>query len=230
MSLPSKIYSSVIEPLLNIAIPPVCILCNASLDEKQSLVCASCRRELKPPPSSTATGLLHEIDMPQIKEIFIGFEYCEKLMELIHFFKYERFTSLSSIFAAAVAARIAEDIRIDLILPVPLHPWKKHERGYNQSDLIVKELSRLMGIDYRVDILKRIKYTVSQTTLNKNERMQNVSNAFVCNENVRSKAVLIVDDVITTGSTLKACAQSVLRQEAKSVYLGAVTTPPFSSN
>ena len=228
MSTASKIYSFFIEPLINIVVPPICILCNNPLAEHQNTICTSCRKKLIAVSPLLSANLLREINTAQIPAIYIGYEYSDILKELMHLFKYERFTSLSSVFAEAIAVQVGKNENIDLILPVPLHPKKKHERGYNQSELIVKKLSELLDIDYKCDVIERKKYTVSQTTLNKNERMQNVGDAFVCQGNVQNKTLLIVDDVITTGSTLKACAQSVLQKGAKSVYLAAVTTPPFA--
>ena len=223
----SKIYSTFIKPLINIIIPSNCIFCNAALENNKKIICEICYSELKKAPVALEQKLLQKINNPRITNIFIGYEYSEKLKMLMHVFKYERFTALASHFASAIATLIQYPEKIDLILPVPLHPRKQRERGYNQSELIVKTLSFQLNIEYRNDLLKRKKYTISQTTLNKNERIQNVNDAFFCSENLQNKTILIVDDVITTGSTLKACAECVLKNKAKIVQLAAVTTPPF---
>jgi ComF family protein len=172
--------------------------------------------------------LLNEVNLKEVAKIYIGYEYSDKLKKMIHLFKYERYLSLASIFASSIADSIKEQGNFDLIIPVPLHHKKEYERGYNQSEEIAKQLSKITNIEYSTKIIQRKKYTISQTTLNKNERILNVSNAFTCSDNIRNKTVLIIDDVITTGSTLKACAQCILKNGAKSVSLAAVTTPPFA--
>ncbi len=222
-----KIYSSLIEPLINIIIPSNCIFCNAAMENNKKIICEICYSELKKAPVVLEQKLRQEINNPNIDRIFIGYEYSEKLKMLMHVFKYERFTALASHFASAIATLIRYPEKIDLILPVPLHPRKHRERGYNQSELIGKSLACLLSIEYRNDLLERKKYTISQTTLNKNDRIQNVSDAFFCSESLHDKTILIIDDVITTGSTLKACAECVLKNKAKIVHLAAVTTPPF---
>jgi len=225
-----KIYSTFIEPLINIIIPPNCIFCNNTLENNNKIICDTCYKELKKASNETKQKLLKEINYAPIEQIFIGYEYSEKLKTLMHIYKYERFTTLAYYFASSISRLIQYPDKIDLIIPVPLHPSKQRERGYNQSELIVKHLSELLNIEYQTDILIRKKNTVSQTTLNKNERIQNVNDAFMCSKNAHNKTILIVDDVITTGSTLKACAECVFTNGAKNIQLAAVTTPPFSRN
>jgi ComF family protein len=226
-SLRTNSYTAIIDPLLNILFPSLCVFCDAPLPAGRKVICESCSRQL--PKSSPAAEelLLQEISLKEIKRIYIGYYYSERLKRLIHLLKYEHFTSLASLLAVSIAAEIGANHKIDLILPVPLHPKKERERGYNQSGMIVKQLSRLTGIPFRTDLLHRKKYTVSQTALNKKERMRNVSGAFICSDSMENKNVLIVDDVITTGSTLKACAQCLIKKGAESIQLAAATTPPF---
>ncbi len=228
MSVLLKIYSFFAEPLINIITPRACLLCGEPIAENENMICVSCLESLPSASPSLISNLLMEIKDARISDIYIGYEYSDQLKELMHLFKYQRFTKLSAVFASAIASQVKKNEMIDLIVPVPLHVKKKHERGYNQSELIAEELSKRINVNYNFDVLYRKKYTVSQTTLNKNERMQNVGDAFVCKQNIQDKTLLIVDDVITTGSTLKACAQCVLQNGAKNVFLAAVTTPTFA--
>ena len=95
-----------------------------------------------------------------------------------------------------------------LILPVPLHPRKKAKRGYNQSALIASGLSESLHIKWREDVLERTKFTDSQVQKNRMERMRNMADAFQVKKQdlLKNTHVLLVDDVLTTGATLEACA------------------------
>ncbi len=111
-----------------------------------------------------------------------------------------------------------------MIIPVPIHHLKKAERGYNQSDYLAKGLSKSLNIPYSSKAIKRIKYTVSQTGLNMNERALNVSNAFKVRhtKKVLGKNILILDDVCTTGATLLECGIALYKAGASSVYACSV--------
>jgi len=111
----------------------------------------------------------------------------------------------------------------DYIIPVPLFKTKFRERGYNQSDYICMGLSKVLGVGFENNIVKRIKHTKSQTKLNRDERIVNMKDAFVFNENysnkVAGKRIIVVDDVITTGSTINEVIK-VVRQYSKSDVMG----------
>ena len=116
------------------------------------------------------------------------------------------------------------DWNIDLIVPVPLHKLKKAERGYNQSFYIAKGIGKFLGITFSDRIVKRIKYTESQTTMTLNKREENISGAFrVRNKNaIKNKSILIVDDVITTGATISECGKILLEAGAEKIYAASI--------
>jgi len=111
----------------------------------------------------------------------------------------------------------------DYIIPVPLFKTKFRERGYNQSDFICMGLSKVLHAESKNDMIKRIRHTKSQTMLNREERIENVRGAFVFNENyfdkIVGKKVIVVDDVITTGSTINEVIK-VVRQCSESDVMG----------
>lgn len=111
------------------------------------------------------------------------------------------------------------DATFDLILPVPLYRVRYRERGYNQSEILAKELSRAMNLPFSKNILRRIKPTISQTNLTAKERLSNVVGAFKCKKEKRLKDqhILLVDDVMTTGATVDACAKALKRGGVASV-------------
>jgi len=104
----------------------------------------------------------------------------------------------------------------DLIAPVPLHTKRKRERGFNQSELISKWISKILKIPCKKSFLKRTRNTPSQRALGKGERVKNVTGAFK-SENAAGKNILLVDDVLTTGATMFECAKTLKKAGAKKV-------------
>ncbi|HEX5624884.1 MAG TPA: phosphoribosyltransferase family protein, partial [Saprospiraceae bacterium] len=108
-----------------------------------------------------------------------------------------------------------------LILPVPLHPKRKAQRGYNQSAMVAKGLFESMGIPFREDLLVRKKETNSQTEKNRMDRVVNMQSAFELKkpELLKNLHLLLVDDILTTGATLEACARLLTRVEGTRISL-----------
>ncbi len=106
----------------------------------------------------------------------------------------------------------------DMVVPVPLHPLRKRERGFNQAELLGRRLAKQHGLSF-CDALERVRYTVTQTHFDRHRRMQNLRDAFALRRHVlvEGKDLLLVDDVLTTGSTLDECARVLLRAGAQSV-------------
>jgi len=107
----------------------------------------------------------------------------------------------------------------ELLVPVPLHYWRKLRRGYNQSEKLSESLAELSGKELARDVLVRIRRTKSQTRLTPEERKLNVAGAFRVNNprRIQNRIVLLVDDVMTTGATLGACALTLKTAGAKRV-------------
>ena len=129
---------------------------------------------------------------------------------------------LAKLVGEELAALVAQDkdyLEADLIMPVPLHRTRLRERGFNQSLLLSQAISGLINIPVHQKVLKRIKYTKPQSKLNAAERQQNVKDAFRVIEPgaVKGKTVIIVDDVLTTGSTIRACAESLVNAQVTKV-------------
>src|SRR5437773_11964952 len=143
--------------------------------------------------------------------------------QIIHDFKYGRQIHLRHLVARWLYGAF-DDERLrgrtfDMIVPVPLHPTRQRERGFNQASLLAELLTAQISIPSK-PVLKRVRYTTTQTALDRAERMENLHNAFRLrrNANVRGLRVLLIDDVLTTGSTLSECARIFKRSGAISVY------------
>ncbi|MCL4834542.1 MAG: ComF family protein [Caldilineaceae bacterium] len=157
--------------------------------------------------------------------------YTHPLRSAIHGLKYAGQPELAELLArylVAVAQQpLWQDVlpRIDWMLPVPLHPQRLAERGYNQSGLLAASAAKRLGLAYTDSLLLRSRQTRSQVGLSASERQQNVADAFVAGAGVADKCVLLVDDVLTTGATLTACAQALRLAGAVAVYGLVLSTP-----
>lgn len=142
------------------------------------------------------------------------------LRECVHSLKYNENRGLGELFSRWLAALISQaGWRVDLAIPVPLSEQRFKARGYNQSALIAKPLAARLGTLYNAFGLKRILDTPSQVGLSAEERRRNVTHAFAAEGAIiRSRSVLLVDDVMTTGSTLSACANALSQAGAHAVY------------
>jgi ComF family protein len=134
--------------------------------------------------------------------------------------KFERVEPLGAWFAGQLAEVVRrEGILADVVVPVPLHRQRERERGYNQADLVARPLARKLGLPYRAVLLVRNKPRPDKHILSLEERWDSVRGAFATHpgSKVDKLCVLLVDDVMTTGATLDACAKALRGAGAKSV-------------
>jgi ComF family protein len=150
--------------------------------------------------------------------------YEEDLRRVVHLLKYSRMEALARPLGARLAGLLAQAGPVDLIVPVPLYWWRRWRRGFNQSELLAREVSRLAGVPCGRNVLVRRKNTESQTGLTNRQRRLNVQGAFVVRrpDLVAGRAVAVVDDVITTGATVGACARALKRAGAARVVIVAL--------
>ena len=148
--------------------------------------------------------------------------YKSELVRAIVTLKFERIEPLGAWFAerlAEVVRREPEALAADIVVPVPLHRQRERERGYNQADLIARPLARRLGLPYRAVLLMRTRPRPDKQLLSHTERWESVRGAFATRPGSRvdKLRVLLVDDVMTTGATLDACAKALREAGAKSV-------------
>lgn len=138
---------------------------------------------------------------------------------VIHALKFERHDFLAAPLAGllAVTWNSRGDREFDCVTPVPMHRRKLSERGYNQADLLGSAFARMSGLPARRDLLEKTRESRSQSTLPRAERSGNVRGTFHASPRARGLSVLLIDDICTTGETLRACARELKRAGAKRV-------------
>lgn len=143
------------------------------------------------------------------------------LRDMVHLYKYGRIKTMARPLADLITAALPLDERFDLVTPVPLHWRRQWQRGFNQSELLAREIARRSGIPLR-KLLKRVRPTLTQAGLSNTERRRNVVAAFQFRGRagqMQGKRILLIDDVMTTGSTAASCALALKRVGAARVAL-----------
>lgn len=205
---------------LNLFFPLNCAVCENYLLKNEKVICTSCIFHLpKTNFHFQKNNPISEIFWGRVKinhaTAFFTFKKGSQYQKLIHKLKYkgqaEIGIELGKYFGNSLMD--SEYYRdIDAIIPVPLHPKKKKIRTYNQSEMIAKGMAEVMNSELILDVLVRNIHSESQTKKDKIERWLNVKNAFglKSSKRIENKHILLIDDVVTTGSTLEACVEKLL--------------------
>jgi ComF family protein len=223
--------TSVFSDIFDFFLPRVCPACSRKLTPEEKCICSDCYSKIA---SAEKERIIAEYRRKFAgKNIISGFtslfvfEKDKELQHVIHSVKYgQRYQNgifLGRIMGIELSVTLNE-WGINLIVPVPLHSLKKAERGYNQSEYIAKGLSRETNIPLSTGILKRTRYTQSQTTMNIEQRAANMADAFKVKhpKDAAEKRILLIDDVITTGATTSECGKVLLSAGAEKIYAASV--------
>lgn len=164
-----------------------------------------------------------------IDGIIVATVYADNVAgQLVEALKYNYIEELALILANLIQKRVVRDgftsiVTQQILVPIPLHQKRFLERGFNQSELLAKELACLFGGQVEVGLLKRVRYTNQQAKLTRVERLDNMKEAFAVNTTLRNiSEVILVDDVITTGSTISEAAQALKQAGVNKVIAMAV--------
>jgi ComF family protein len=209
---------SLLRDLVDLAVPPICCHCGGSPEPDRAL-CGRCESGLRPPASG-------EPPPPALAGCFAAVAYVGDAVEWVRRFKYPR-PGISGLDPAAlgvahwlirVAAEGADGPRPQLLVPVPLHARRLRSRGYNPAALLARSVAHRLRVPVDPTALIRVRDTASQTDLGRRARQRNVRDAFAARRRLRlSGHVWLVDDVVTTGSTVSQAARVLRRAGASSV-------------
>jgi len=229
---------SIVSKLLDVFFPCLCAGCGVPV-ETGRLFCARCEAELTivtPPfchicgrPFASSQGNDHICgECLQVPPFFKAarsvFVYKDPIKRAIIQFKFLGCTALAGLLAKVMVTNLNEFIKQiapEVIIPVPLHIYRLRERGYNQCLLLAQYMARILGIPCEKRILKKVKSTLPQVELSFFQRRLNIKGSFaVSSQNaVQGKRILLVDDVLTTGSTVNECARALQKAGADGVWV-----------
>ena len=230
-----------IREMLDLMMPRECLVCGRQLGAQEEHLCIWCSADL---PYTWNWELPHNPMADQFNALLeqlrpageqMPYAYATSLLLYHHENPYKRIPQAlkygfnlkaGRYFAAQLGRFMAREPHladVDALIPVPLHGWRKWQRGYNQAEVIAAELARALHAPLRPRALRRTRRTRSQTRLDAQERIRNVAGAFRLKEGLEATHVLLVDDTFTTGATLAACYYAVRQALGPAVRISVAT-------
>jgi ComF family protein len=219
--------------LQNFIFPPSCFSCGILLEDHHELLCPACAGRVRIVTAVDPLLLLARARLVQdgvCADLVALYHFAAggPVQDLLHGLKYGGLKGIGR----TLGARLGEAIRkepwaadVDMIIPLPLFRSKQRERGYNQAESIARGIGRVIRKPVRTRIVRRLRWTDSQTTLGFAARQMNVHGAFGVSRRksafLAGKTVILVDDVVTTGATTRACAAVLRDAGAAAVYVAA---------
>lgn len=208
------------EALLHLFFPHICAGCGKDLPARESQLCMRCAAAMP------CTGFVRYAANP-VEKIFWGrlplraataqyyFTKGSLMQEILHHLKYKGHQDLGVQLGRMMGESLFHSGRFepDALVPLPLHPARERQRGYNQSRLLCDGLAEVLHLPVWADVIQRPLFTQTQTRKGRVERWKNMEGRFALSHEsaLQDKHILLVDDVITTGATLEACGQELLR-------------------
>jgi len=193
------------------------ILCHACRDDLPRLPPECCPRCALPTPAGETCGRCLSRP-PDYDRTLALFNYGFPADKLIQAFKYAHRLALAPYFGRLLAEH-ARNVRADLIVPLPLHPRRLRERGFNQALELARPVAEALHRPVDTKICRRVRHTPTQAALPWRERERNIRGAFHCTGDLSGKQILLIDDVMTTGASLNECARTLKLHGATDVTL-----------
>lgn len=223
--------TSLFDDFISLIYPKICLGCNNPLLKHEQCICTICQFHI--PKTNHFKEKKNDLQKlfwgkVQLNHAAALYEFVKDspLQKMIHALKYEENQEVGIYLGKQIAYEIEDSTLlkgIDYIIPVPLHPKKEKLRGYNQSMSIAKGIQEILKTEIEITTLQRTVDTESQTKKNKYSRWENVGNVFEIRdvEKLKHKHILLVDDVVTTGSTLESCIETL--QQTEGIKVSIVT-------
>ena len=210
-----------------------CLNCGAALEIDEIAVCEHCKtttlQDLFASPMLKYEGNIIEQRLMGLTPFetaasLMPFETNTLSQQLIHDLKYNNYQSIGTLLGKAIASQIQQSNRytqFDYIVPLPLHYKRVKQRGYNQSELIAAEVARQLQVPLNTTNVYRIRNNESQTQKSLTERIENVKDLFALHDSTlfANKTILLIDDVLTTGSTIISCCKALYKSENIKIHI-----------
>ncbi|WP_346236060.1 ComF family protein [Niabella insulamsoli] len=220
------------DALLHIFYPHICAGCGSDILPATSQLCVSCIHQLP------ITGFENQPDNPIEKKLTgriafgkataqLYFDKLAPIQQMMHAFKYRGNKELGHQLGLIMGNQLFQSNRfryMEALIPLPLHENKQRKRGYNQAAILCHGIAEILKIPVLTDVVTRSEATDSQTKKNAIERWDNMKGKFVLNDatSIENKQVLLVDDVITTGATLEACANALAAAAGVGIHIATL--------
>ena len=201
--------SSIFSSFFRLLYPRACVVCGDVLVDGEPFLCSVCLSGLP-----LNDGIDEEADEVLANDLGVGYLYwlfrydrASDFHKLVYAIKYRSNRELGVWAGKMLGERMQDDRGIDCVIPVPLHPEREKERGFNQAFMIGMGIASVLGVRVESGVLSRVVNTSSQTGLERGQRADNVAEAFELRDTVCVEGchVLLVDDVVTSGATIRAC-------------------------
>lgn len=205
-------------------------LCHACLADLPHYVEPCCPRCALPSPNNQVCGACLQHPPAQIHTL-AAFSYAFPVDQLIQALKYQQRLAIAPLLGRVLAHAAASRPRPDLLIPMPLHAKRLRQRGFNHATEIAREVADELNLRLDLSVCERVRDTPPQVALAYDQRRRNVRDAFVCRPDIAGRRVALIDDVMTTGTSLGELATTCLRAGAREVeaWVVARTLPPNES-
>jgi ComF family protein len=221
----------ILKDLLQFFFPELCVACGQLLTSKEKVLCTSCFYHL---PRTD----FHKFSDNPVSQLFWGRVKIESATSWFYYFKGSAYQSLihklkyngrkdigiemGKAFASEILSSSISDV--DFLIPVPLHPRKLSKRGYNQSEIIASGISVIFNKEVLTDVLIRTSFTDTQTRKSRFDRFINMEGKFVVRDKspIIHKHILLIDDIVTTGSTIESCVQALVEVQGVKVSVATL--------
>ena len=234
-----EVMGEVGKALLDFVYPPHCLGCERAIEEAGEYLCAECWEEIAAPVPVRCERCSCPLEKgvsscpncaawePVFERAVVMGRFSGRMQQAIHALKFRQQRELGRMMGKRMGREMGEFLReVDLLVPVPLHPARQRERGYNQCLGIARGLGEGLGVRVEDGLMRRRVNTRQQARLDARERQENLRGSFCCAGPLpEHRCIGLVDDVLTTGATLNACAEALVQEGAKQVWALALASP-----
>jgi ComF family protein len=212
------------QQIKDLLFPPKCVLCHALLENEETDLCASCRKD--------APGVAGRREKIRYLADWTGVWYYEKeVRKSLHRYKFKNRRGYAACYGQLLAMAVARDLpQVDVLTWVPISASRKRKRGYDQGELLARAVAAELGLELQ-PLLQKVRDNPPQSSVQGAEaRRANVLGVFTAAGNVAGKRILLLDDILTTGATASECARVLRTAGAQEVYAAAVAVARKNNN